>query len=81
MVCGLLLTAWTTFDHHSNLETENKFEASRNNMNRFYNLVTGNLGYHTAHHYKQGVHWSVLPELHEKIKHKIPPHLIYNSLW
>ncbi|MFT4610534.1 MAG: fatty acid desaturase [Marinobacter psychrophilus] len=81
MICGLLLTAWTTFEHHSNLETDNKFEASRNNLNRFYNLVTGNLGYHTAHHYKQGVHWSVLPELHEKIKDKIPPHLIYNSLW
>lgn len=81
MVCGLLLTAWTTFEHHSDLETENKFEASRNNLNRFYNLVTGNLGYHTAHHYKQGVHWSVLPELHEKIKDKIPSHLIYNSIW
>jgi fatty acid desaturase len=39
-------------------------------------MVTGNLGYHTAHHYKQGVHWSKLPALHEKIKDKIPDNLI-----
>ncbi len=76
MVCGLLLTAWATFEHHSDLDTENTFEASRNNLNRFYNITTGNLGYHTAHHYRQGVHWSLLPELHEKIKDKIPDHLI-----
>lgn len=76
MVCGLLLTAWATYEHHAGLSTDNKFEASRNNLNRFYNITTGNLGYHTAHHYRQGVHWSLLPELHEKIKDKIPPHLI-----
>ena len=77
MIGGLLLTAWATYDHHAGLSTENEFEASRNNLNRFFNITTGNLGYHTAHHHQQGVHWSLLPELHEKIKHKIPPHLIY----
>lgn len=79
MVCGLLLTSWATYEHHSDLDTDNPFEASRNNVNRFYNITTGNLGYHTAHHYKQGVHWSVLPELHEKIKDKIPAHLIKSA--
>jgi len=76
MLCGVLLTSWATYEHHSGLNTENEFEASRNNLNRFYNITTGNLGYHTAHHHKQGVHWSRLPELHEKIKDKIPEHLI-----
>lgn len=81
MMCGLLLTAWATYEHHSGLSTDNEFEASRNNLNRFYNLTTGNLGYHTAHHHKQGVHWSLLPVLHEKIKDKIPGHLItYSAL-
>lgn len=79
MFGGLLLTAWATYEHHSGLSTDNEFEASRNNLNRFYNITTGNLGYHTAHHHKQGVHWSLLPELHEKIKDKIPPHLISYS--
>ena len=79
MITGLLLTAWATYDHHSGLDTENEFEASRNNLNRLYNITTGNLGYHTAHHHEQGVHWSLLPELHDQIKNKIPPHLISNT--
>jgi len=80
MIIGLLLTAWATYEHHSGLDTDNEFEASRNNLNRFYNIMTGNLGYHTAHHHEQGVHWSLLPELHEQIKHKIPTHLIKNAV-
>lgn len=76
MVSGLVLTAWATFEHHADLDTDNVFEASRNNLNRFYNVTTGNLGYHTAHHYRQGVHWSLLPKLHDQIADKIPAHLI-----
>jgi fatty acid desaturase len=76
MISGLLLTAWATYEHHAGLSTDNEFEASRNNLNRFYNITTGNLGYHTAHHHKQGAHWSLLPALHDQIKDKIPPHLI-----
>lgn len=72
MVLGLALTVWATYDHHSNLDTQNEFEGSRNILDPLYNLMTGNLGYHTAHHIKQGIHWSKLPEFHEKIAHKIP---------
>jgi len=76
MISGLLLTSWATYEHHAGLDTDNEFEASNNNLHPFFNLVTGNLGYHTAHHYKQGVHWSKLPELHEQIKDKVPDNLI-----
>jgi fatty acid desaturase len=79
MVISLLFTAWVTFDHHSGLDSDDPFEASYNNTNRIFNLLTGNLGYHTAHHYRQGLHWSKLPELHEKIQHRIPPALIRNA--
>lgn len=79
MIMGLFLTAWATYEHHAGLNTDNEFEASFNNLNRWYNLFTGNLGYHTAHHYKGGLHWSKLPQLHEKIKHKIPDELIRKS--
>jgi fatty acid desaturase len=82
MVTGMLITAWATYDHHADLdEEEDHFKASYNITNPIYNLVTGNLGYHTAHHYKQGVHWSKLPELHEKIKHNIPDHCYQSSMW
>ena len=75
MMCSLLFTAWVTFGHHAGLDVDNVFEASYNNISPIFNMLTGNLGYHTAHHYKQGVHWSRLPELHDKIKDKIPSHL------
>ncbi|MDH5388331.1 MAG: fatty acid desaturase [Gammaproteobacteria bacterium] len=75
MITSLLFTAYATYDHHSGLDTENEFEASRNKMSPVFNFLTGNLGYHTAHHHKQGVHWSKLPALHEKIKDKIPEYL------
>lgn len=80
MICGLTLTAWATYEHHAGLDTDNEMEASYNNMSRFYNLCTGNLGYHTAHHYKQGVHWSKLPELHAKIESQIPA-THYKNTW
>jgi fatty acid desaturase len=79
MLISLLFTVWVTYDHHSGLDADDEFEASYNNTNRFFNFLTGNLGYHTAHHYRQGVHWSKLPELHEGIKHLIPPALLRNA--
>lgn len=82
MITGLLITAWATYDHHTGLdETENHFKASYNNMNPIFNTLTGNLGYHTAHHYKQGTHWSKLPALHTSIKHHIPDNLYNQSMW
>ena len=74
MITGLTLTAWATYNHHSDLDTKNKFEASRNILDPFYNLMTGNLGYHTAHHIKHGLHWSKLPEFHSSIENQIPDH-------
>jgi len=80
MITSLLFTAYVTYEHHSGLDTDNEFEASYNNLNPTFNLLTGNLGYHTAHHHKQGVHWSKLPELHAKIEDKIPEHLYQKSI-
>ncbi len=81
MVVGFLITAWATYDHHAGLDSQDDFSASYNMMNPVFNVVTGNLGYHTAHHYKQGVHWSELPALHEKIKDRIPAELYRDSFW
>ena len=80
MMISLIFTAYATYEHHSGLDTENEFEASRNKLSPVYNFLTGNLGYHTAHHHKQGVHWSRLPELHAKIKDKIPEYLYRKAI-
>ena len=76
MLISFYITAWHTYYHHAGLETDNDFEASYNILDPAYNYFTGNLGYHTAHHYRMGAHWSKLPEIHESIADKIPPHLI-----
>ncbi|MEE9445204.1 MAG: fatty acid desaturase [Cocleimonas sp.] len=80
MVTSLLFTTFVTYDHHSGLDTQNEFEASYNNENTLFNILTGNLGYHTAHHHKMGVHWSRLPNLHETIADKIPAELFRKSI-
>lgn len=72
MIGSLIFTSWATYGHHADLDTQNQFEASHNHSSKLFNFFTGNLGYHTAHHFKPGIHWADLPELHEKIKSKIP---------
>lgn len=79
MVVSLLYTSAATYNHHVGLDTSDQFSASHNILAPWYNFLTGNLGYHTAHHYKQGVHWAKLPELHAQIAHKIPDHCYVKS--
>lgn len=81
MTISLLITVWITYFHHSNLVTDSDFEGSYNILDKGFNRWSGNLGYHTAHHYRQGVHWSQLPELHATIADKIPPHCFRESRW
>ncbi len=77
----LLHTCSATYEHHSGLETENHLLASRNNLSKAYNLLSQNLGYHTAHHMRPGLHWSELPKYHEQIKDGIPPAHIKLTFW
>jgi fatty acid desaturase len=74
MVSSLLFTSWVTYDHHAGLATEQELGASYNILNPLFNTLTGNLGFHTAHHHRQGVHWSKLPALHAEIEAQIPAH-------
>jgi fatty acid desaturase len=74
MLSSLLFTSWVTYDHHAGLATEEELGASYNILNPLFNTLTGNLGYHTAHHHRQGVHWSKLPALHADIAPQIPAH-------
>ena len=76
MITSLTITIAATYRHHSNLDTDDHMAASRNYVGGLHNKLTGNLGYHTAHHYRQGVHWSKLPELHESIADKIPEEFV-----
>ncbi len=75
MVILLYATAFDTYKHHAGLDTDDPYQATYNIIDPTYNWFTCNLGYHTAHHLQCGKHWTELPALHEKIKHKIPQEL------
>jgi len=72
MITSLFLTSQATYKHHVGLDTNDKYAASYTDINTFWNIVTGNLGYHTAHHVKPNAHWSDLPKVHAEMLEKIP---------
>lgn len=78
---ALCHTSWATYEHHAGLYPTNHNDASLNRINPLYNFMTCNLGYHTAHHKRPGVHWSLLPKIHDEIKDEIPPEMILTTFW
>lgn len=77
----LFHTVWATYEHHAGCRPSSHLDASRNRVNRIYNALTGNLGFHTAHHKRPGVHWSLLPALHEEIRDQIPKEQVVETFW
>ena len=77
----LVHTIWATFEHHAGCETAGHLLASVNRDNRLYNWLSCNLGLHTAHHLRPGVHWSLLPQIHAQIEHQIPREQILTRFW
>lgn len=75
MILMFFVTVYVTYYHHAGLDEEDPYKATYNVTDRWYNFFTCNLGYHTAHHVRCGLHWSELPLFHEQIKDKIPAHL------
>lgn len=66
---------------HVHADEESKYDHSRN-FTGFLNKMLFNNGYHTIHHEKAGVHWSLLPEAHNKeIAPFIDPVLNERSFW
>lgn len=77
----LVHTSWVTYGHHAGHYPTDHYDASVNCINPLFNYLSCNLGYHTAHHKRPGVHWSLLPQIHEEIKHRIPPEQIETGFW
>lgn len=66
---------------HVHADEESKYDHSRN-FTGFLNKLLFNNGYHTIHHEKAGIHWSLLPEAHAKeIAPFIDPVLNERSFW
>lgn len=80
MAVMLVILLDNTYQQHSGLATDNHYLASRNMEHPLYNLTSWNLGYHTAHHIYPGLHWTRLPEIHARIRRRIPGTLISQTL-
>ena len=77
----LLHTCYATYEHHAGHPATEHLHASVNRENRWFNWLTCNLGLHTAHHMKPGLHWSELPALHASMRSQIPEHQLLRTFW
>lgn len=57
---------------HDGCDTDHKYNHSRTFTGGLLNYFLFNNGYHGAHHDRPSMHWSLLPEYHEK---NITPHI------
>lgn len=51
---------------HDGCDITSEWNHSRNFVGRAFNWVMCNNGYHTIHHNRAGLHWSVLAEMHDR---------------
>jgi fatty acid desaturase len=65
---------------HDGCDPDSEYNHSRNFVGRWLNWWVFNNGYHTAHHLRPGLHWSLLPVLHQEILPHLDPALDRRSL-
>jgi beta-carotene hydroxylase len=66
---------------HVEADESSAWNHSRNFVSPLLNALLFNNGYHTAHHYKPGLQWSQVSELHAEHVAKIHPSLLQKSWW
>jgi len=64
---------------HFETDSYEKYGNARNFTGRILNLYLFNNGYHTVHHHKPGLHWSLAPQAHAEIADKIPARLLVRN--
>ena len=57
---------------HDGCDEDHPYNHSRNFVGRVFNFFTLNNGYHTIHHDRPGLHWSLAPAAHRELVH---PHI------
>lgn len=65
---------------HVHADEESDMDHSRN-FTGFLNVLLFNNGYHTIHHKRANLHWSLTPAEHHKIENMIDPALNEKSFW
>lgn len=78
-IVGLHFLLASNYLQHAHAVSGSRYNHSRNFVG-FINLVWFNVGYHTAHHENETLHWTFLPSAHKDMAPKINPRLIESSL-
>ena len=60
------------FLQHDGCDQDTEFNHSRNFVGKMFGWFNFNNGFHTIHHIKPGLHWSLLPEVHNR---EVVPHM------
>ena len=60
------------FLQHDGCDEDSEFNHSRNFVGKAFGWFTFNNGFHTIHHIKPGLHWSLLREIHDR---DVVPHM------
>lgn len=67
---------------HDGCDVSSEWNHSRNFVGRAFNYLMMNSGFHTAHHRRAGLHWSVLPHAHEaEVAPHVDPKLVQRSFF
>ena len=73
----------TVFNYcqHVRTDHESRYGVARNFTGRILNAYLFNVGYHTIHHLKPTLHWSLAPEAQGRFAGEIDPSLQQPSFW
>ncbi|MEW6496428.1 MAG: fatty acid desaturase [Cyanobacteriota bacterium] len=66
-ILGILCMLGINLIQHDGCDAQSRFNHSRNFTGRLSNWFFFNNGYHTIHHLKPTLHWSLLPEAHHRL--------------
>ncbi|MCB1120518.1 MAG: fatty acid desaturase [Verrucomicrobiae bacterium] len=79
---GLFSVLVFNYLQHVHAEEESEWNHSRNFVGKWFNLFYFNNGFHTVHHKRAAMHWSLAPKSHAEIAHHIDPDLNEsNVIW
>lgn len=75
---GIMFTNWI---QHVGCDPGSRWNHSRNFVSSWMNMFVFDNGFHTVHHEKANLHWSLLRAEHEKVAHLIDPRLNASSIF
>lgn len=75
---GIMFTNWI---QHVGCDVDSEWNHSRNFVSSWMNYLVFDNGFHTVHHRRAALHWSLLREEHAKIAHRIDPRLNDDSIF